>query len=761
MGSSQPETGNASGSLQATELFDIWRDRTQAGETVDLQTLCAPAPHLADEVRRLIDAWQELFRGLDFLPQAGSFGDFTTSRPERALPEVALETRLVRLEHLADGGLGMIYRAEDAHLRRHVAVKFMQAKCVDDPAARSQFLAEAEVTGRLEHPGVVPVYGVSEHPEHGPFYAMRLIRGPTLEEAIQRFHHPQSQRAAGDHAIALRELLTHFIAVCKTIAYAHNRGVLHCDIKPQNIILGRYGETFVADWGSARMIARGEEERSSGELTLAFGSLESPVGGSSQNTGTLPYMSPEQAAGDAVITRSSDLFSLGATLYVLLTGQTPYDTTVATLLRRQVIHGDYPSVRKRKPDVSHALAKICQKAMALNPAERYASALALADDLNRFLADEPVSCYREPFSRAAGRFVRRHHRAAQVALASLLAIGLLTAVFVGLQSRLARRESQARRAGMIARVELAADSLAYEMDRRLWALDAAARDPRLAAWLEPPEAGEEKQDEAADKHLSLQADSPLNAWLKTTAERYEEELPAYCWFVNAADGVGTQVARYPFLDDQGNRFSSLGQHYSSREYFHGQGANYAPQAGAAPAPLTAPSITRPFRGTHREYVVAFSVPIREGSSGKVLGVIGMAVELGQMTAVGRSFEEGTALAIVYADRLAGTPDDTSAVNQQGLILHHPALQKAIEQHEDPQTSSLLTPHLSPEEYEKITRMAPATAGERLLDGYHDVMGEYDPQYQGDWTVAAAQVVAPMQTRSRGPSGWTVLLQERP
>ena len=157
------------------------------------------------------------------------------------------------------GGLGEVYLAVDDELNRIVALKRLQERYADDPRSQMRFLAEGEITGGLEHPGIVPVYGLGLDGDDGrPYYAMRLIGGESLKEAIERFHEGDDHHG-GDVArrsLELRQLLGRFVDVCDAIDYAHSRGVLHRDLKPANIMLGRYGETLVVDWGLAKAVGR-------------------------------------------------------------------------------------------------------------------------------------------------------------------------------------------------------------------------------------------------------------------------------------------------------------------------------------------------------------------------------------------------------------------------------------------------------------------------------------------------------------------------
>ncbi len=331
----------------------------------------------------------------------------------------------------AKGGLGAVFVAQDGELNRQVALKQIQPSHADRPESRSRFLLEAEVTGGLEHPGIVPVYSLGHDPDGRPFYAMRFIEGDSLKGAIDRFHAPDAPRDPGPRALELQKLLRRFLDVCEAIAYAHSRGVLHRDLKPGNIMVGRYGETLVVDWGLAKVVGRPDD---SGEATLhpsASGSSSETLPGSA--VGTPSYMSPEQANGQLdQLGPRSDVYSLGATLYALLTGRPPVDgPDVFTVLDR-VCRGDVPRPRHVHPEVPEPLDAVCRKAMALDPSERYASPLDLAADIESWLADEPVSAWPEPLLTRARRWIRNHQRlvsgAAAAILSGFLALAALTIV---------------------------------------------------------------------------------------------------------------------------------------------------------------------------------------------------------------------------------------------------------------------------------------------------------------------------------------------
>ena len=337
----------------------------------------------------------------------------------------------------AAGALGEVFLARNAELNREVALKFIKPGRTRDPESLRRFLQEAEVTGGLEHPGVVPIYALGTDADGGPCYAMRFIRGETLQDAIDAFHAAdRAGRDPSERSLALRELLGRFVSICNTMAYAHSRGILHRDLKPRNVMLGKYDETLVVDWGLAKPFDRREEDAVIGEESLT------PSGsGSGSDTptvgivGTPAYMSPEQAeVGSPLVGPASDIFGLGAILYTILTGQPPYRGRSVIEVLESVRRCEFPGPRQVEPEVPRALEAVCLKAMAPRPQDRYATALDLAADVNRWLADEPVAAYPEPAAARVRRWVRRHPRlvtgsaaAMAVAAVALLAIILVVA----------------------------------------------------------------------------------------------------------------------------------------------------------------------------------------------------------------------------------------------------------------------------------------------------------------------------------------------
>jgi serine/threonine protein kinase len=352
-----------------------------------------------------------------------------------ARPTAELRYRIVRPH--GRGGLGEVFVARDLELDRDVALKEIRPEHAQDVHNRARFVREAETTGKLEHPGVVPVHGLGSYADGRPFYAMRFIQGETLKDAINTHHE-------GKGSWNLRSLLRHFVAVCNTIAYSHSRGVLHRDLKPANIMLGRYGETVIVDWGLAKLLSD-SPSRQTGDSTIDValidaalkpGLVEGIQTQAGATLGTPAYMSPEQALGRPdLLGPASDIYSLGATLYEVLTGRAPVEDKHTAEALRKVQLGEWLPPRRVKSEVPAALDAICCKAMALKPEARYATALELAADVERWLADEPVSVYRDPVLVRLSRWARKHRVKVAVGAALLQTAVVVLAVSVLLIAR--------------------------------------------------------------------------------------------------------------------------------------------------------------------------------------------------------------------------------------------------------------------------------------------------------------------------------------
>jgi len=411
------------------ELLNRWEDLREQGEDISAEELCRDCPELASVVQERIAELRRIDRFLSTGQLGGSADELTP----------AGRYRPVQLH--AQGGLGEVFIARDDELNRQVALKRILPAQSQIPDRRHRFQFEAEITGNLEHPGIVPVYGLGYDGHGCLYYAMRFIHGETLQQAVERFHRTYPPgREFGAQAMAFQKLIRSFLTVCQTIAYAHGQKVIHRDIKPANIMLGHYGETLVVDWGLAKQI--GKQDTAPPPIpTEATVTVEnnrptsSPVDETlfGQIKGSPAYMSPEQAEGAiGNIGVRSDVYSLGATLYAILTGHTPLAGKSLTEILDKVRRGDFPRPRQLRADLSKPLEAICLKAMSHNPSDRYETALALAADIEHWLAGDPVSAWKEPWTVRAGRWMRRHQTlvstTSAAVLVALLGLGVVAAL---------------------------------------------------------------------------------------------------------------------------------------------------------------------------------------------------------------------------------------------------------------------------------------------------------------------------------------------
>jgi serine/threonine protein kinase/tetratricopeptide (TPR) repeat protein len=308
------------------------------------------------------------------------------------------------LEEIARGGMGVVYRAREPHSDRIVALKCVLAyQGGDSDHLVARFRREAEMASRLEHPNIVPIYQVGETADGFPYYTMKLAAAGSLVQAREALRKDPRRSAAL------------MMKVARAVHFAHEQGVLHRDLKPGNILLEGHGEPLVSDFGLARC------EAVSGYLTRSLASF-----------GTPGYIAPEQADGPAAqLTPAADVYSLGAVLFELLTGRTPFVGDNAFAVMKQSAEAPAPKLRSLVPKADRDLEIICARCLEREPTDRYQSAAMLADDLEAWLDDRPIAASAPgPWLRSR-RWVRRNRMLA----ASLLALGLLVAGSVVWQLR--------------------------------------------------------------------------------------------------------------------------------------------------------------------------------------------------------------------------------------------------------------------------------------------------------------------------------------
>jgi len=274
------------------------------------------------------------------------------------------------LNEVARGGMGIVYRARQRVPPRIVALKMILPANVSSADAMKRFRVEAEAAASLEHEGILPIYAVGEH-DGAPFYSMKFAEGGTLADRLEQY------RAKPRDAAALVE------ALARAVAYAHEHGILHRDLKPGNVLFDSAGKPYVSDFGLAKWLAR------ESDLTQTFAVLGTPF-----------YMAPEQAISSHMVTASADVYSLGAILYHLLTGHPPFTGETPMEVLRRAENQPAPRPRLTNRSIPADLETICLKCLEKDPAWRYPSATALANDLDRFCTGRTIQ------ARPAGIFVR-------------------------------------------------------------------------------------------------------------------------------------------------------------------------------------------------------------------------------------------------------------------------------------------------------------------------------------------------------------------
>ena len=334
----------------------------------------------------------------------------TVSQGARTAADASEPERYVVLDEIGRGGLGRVVRAKDRKLDRTVAIKQLHH---NDPGTERRFMGEALVTARLQHPSIVPIYDTGREHEGEPFYAMKLIAGRSLAEVIE-----------GAETVAARlALVPAVLAVANAIAFAHHEKVIHRDLKPANVIIGEFGETVVIDWGLAKQLGEPDSVLPRTRSVSGDQTLEGDV------LGTPAYMAPEQARGESLDERA-DVFALGAILYHALAGRPPYAGGRVEITLGLARLGKSPALETLVPEAPPDLIAIVRKAMAFDPAERYATAAKLADDLQKYLTGQLVGSYRYTSWQLLRRWVRRHRGAVTVGAVLVTILAIASTVFV-------------------------------------------------------------------------------------------------------------------------------------------------------------------------------------------------------------------------------------------------------------------------------------------------------------------------------------------
>ena len=690
-------------------------------------------------------------------------------RPVERIVSVRAWTEFEIVNHHQEGGLGIVYRALDRNLNREVALKVIRGKGVNDPETRSQFEKEIEITGRLEHPGIAPVYARGLSPEGNPFYAMRFVDGHDLSEEIDSFF----ELAKPDFSsVGFHRLLNTLISVCQTVAYAHGRGVIHRDIKPLNIRIGKFSETILLDWGLATVVERSDQLRSHDESTLILSSRTS----SSASGGTPAYMSPEQLSGLSA-SPASDIYSLGAVLYRILTGKSTTEAIPGFHIREALLEGRIIPPRDVHPKVPRPLQAICLKALALHPKSRFESAIEMATELERYIAGQPIVCYKESLLERYNRWGRNHRMMIRF-LGGCLLLATVFSLFMAITTlRLAESRNKQRMQAEMERSEavrsksladianrrslqlaaqLGARSIATEIELRVSQLREEATQPLLRNWVF-------NLNKDPNDRKSAQE---LNSWLKDRfLLRVSEKMPTSTWIIQNA--VGLQIGRVATREADGNA-SSLGKNFRFRDYFHAQGEDFPPDSTQA-------NETKPHRfdvhvstvfvsSSSSQPSVAFTTPIRQLNDldrdlsfgetndttgdaelvgrGDPIGIFGSTLHLGKLDLI-----RGAMLVDIRRTKM----DDRVV---EGLVLRHPSI---------PYDSSKKSPvfSLAPEDLAKIKAIETSAVASRLQETTQatELVKITDPVTNQSIDVAVA-VVFLVNQPEHSRVGWVVLMWQQ-
>jgi eukaryotic-like serine/threonine-protein kinase len=375
---------------QLAAIFEDLTGRLRAGTKVTLQQATVEFPDYADDIREL---WTTLLLTEDLAQDLSEMDTILDEgpRPAGTPPKQVGDYELGK--ELGRGGMGVVFEARQISLNRRVAVKMILRGEFATEVELARFRAEAESAARLEHPNIVSVYEVGEHAGQ-PYFSMQHIPGTTLARRLAEGPLPARESA---------ELL---LPVCRAVAHAHKRGILHRDLKPSNILIDTTGRPLVTDFGLAKQLHRGDE--ADGAATV-----NGPVTRSGDLLGTPGYMAPEQAAGNrGTVTQTTDVYALGAMLYAMLTGRPPFQAASPVDTLMMVLEQDPPMPRLLNAAADVDLELIALKALQKPADLRYASADALADDLQAFLNQEPISARSSHFSQILSRAFRPTHHVA-------------------------------------------------------------------------------------------------------------------------------------------------------------------------------------------------------------------------------------------------------------------------------------------------------------------------------------------------------------
>jgi serine/threonine protein kinase len=315
---------------------------------------------------------------------------------------------------IGQGGMGTIFTALDTRLQREVAIKFMKTEAMHVDGAIESFMYESELLGALEHPGILPVIDSGVDEKGVPYYVMKVIKGRTLGQLIFE----QSKMSGETRKESVVKLLRIFSQLCQTLAFVHYKRYIHRDVKPDNIMVDEFGVVILVDWGLARAMSAGDNRPDASKTSTGL------------VKGTPLYMSPEQIVNSSgALDGRSDLFAMGAILYEILVGKTPFDAIDALAILAKIKKGRYLSPRRARSDIPRPLESIVVKALELDANKRYQSTAALGADIDSFLDGSRVEAHSPDLWERLSFWLKNNPRMSVGILTFLFAFAIFAGIF--------------------------------------------------------------------------------------------------------------------------------------------------------------------------------------------------------------------------------------------------------------------------------------------------------------------------------------------
>jgi serine/threonine protein kinase len=635
------------------DLLDLWEDRTEdwtwhdvVSKTGGDETLAKSAWTHISKLQKLNVVMKRAYSANELINATEAEVSLDVSDSE--FGSLVATSRLKKIQMLDTGGLSVIWIYRDDRFGREVAVKFLKQEGKLSDQSRMLLLQEAEITAKLDHPGVPPVLAYGETESQTPYFVMRYVRGQSFTISINELHREWEEKGEKRRDELIRILLQQLVTVCNIVSYAHSRGVIHRDLKPDNIRVDRFGEVVLLDWGVAVFWDR---QSGSAPREVSMIEVSQDKGRLALNGGTPSYISPE-VWENAPASPSNDVYALGVILYQILANKLPIQRTGnLSELASRVRAAEYEDIDDASGCLGRFLGQrdlgaIVRKAMAVDPSKRYVTADAMARDIESVLADTPTSVRQSNLYTKLLRKLRKN-RTVGIALASLVVatLALSAALIVTLSSATGQATSD-RDALLSTMAEFAADQVAGELAAKFMVLNELANNVDLPQLIQDAKSG------------NSEALSSMSALLETTSKIGGEEGRADSLWIQ--DSTGIQWARFPAASE------NIGQSFAYRQYFHGRSQDT--DVGKPQTMQQEPNLSIIYQGSSgsNKYRIALTHPIRSGDD--FVGCVGMSVELDRLASLRRG-RHLSGLRIALADWRNYPIKGVSQTPRSGAVIH--------------------------------------------------------------------------------------------